>query len=290
MTTPLPTNIDETYPDGNDPNRKAHQQAHDVIHGRLNGLTAEMAEDISAALAAEREANNGLFAPVNHTQPASTITDFTEAVQDAVAALLSAGGNVTLDYDDVTGLLTITAGGGAPSALVNRRVGFWAGGAFASAMNTFSLAINTLTVRPFVVLAKNSYDALGVAVAAAATAGGQIELVVYGNNGSGGPGPLVASSGAIDSTSAGNKTVVVPAFELDEGVYWVGAISRVAACTIRGYGGIVTPFLSESVPPSSTAAFNSRSMAVAAGSPVPATFSATPSVGNAEPAVGLRYA
>lgn len=54
----------------------------------------------------------GLLRP-NHTgtQSSATISDFTEAVQDAVAALLGAGSNVTLNYDDAGNTLTVTASG-----------------------------------------------------------------------------------------------------------------------------------------------------------------------------------
>ena len=50
----------------------------------------------------------------NHTgtQLASTISDFTEASQDATAALLVAGTNVTLTYNDAGNTLTIAASGG----------------------------------------------------------------------------------------------------------------------------------------------------------------------------------
>jgi hypothetical protein len=50
----------------------------------------------------------------NHTgtQAASTVSDFSEAVDDRVAALLTAGSNVTLTYDDTAGTLTVDAAGG----------------------------------------------------------------------------------------------------------------------------------------------------------------------------------
>lgn len=50
----------------------------------------------------------------NHTgtQPSTTISDFAEAVQDAVASLLGAGSNITLTYDDENDELTITSSGG----------------------------------------------------------------------------------------------------------------------------------------------------------------------------------
>lgn len=46
------------------------------------------------------------------TQTSASIADFTEAVQDAVAAVLAQGTNVTLTYDDVANTLTVAAAGG----------------------------------------------------------------------------------------------------------------------------------------------------------------------------------
>src|SRR5574343_288891 len=40
------------------------------------------------------------------------ITDWAEAVQDTVAAMLTSGANITLTYDDAAGKVTVTAAGG----------------------------------------------------------------------------------------------------------------------------------------------------------------------------------
>lgn len=55
----------------------------------------------------------------NHTgtQPSTTISDFTEAVQDAVAGLLGAGSNVILTYNDATNSLSISATGAGGTGL-----------------------------------------------------------------------------------------------------------------------------------------------------------------------------
>lgn len=77
----------------------------------LNALNAkantlDVTAQISTASTADRSR-------ANHTgvQIAATISDFTEAVQDAVAQLLGAGSNITLNYDDAGNLLTVTAAG-----------------------------------------------------------------------------------------------------------------------------------------------------------------------------------
>jgi hypothetical protein len=51
--------------------------------------------------------------PLAHTQAASTITDFTEAVQDAVAGFLGAGSNIAVSYDDAANTFTLSAAGGS---------------------------------------------------------------------------------------------------------------------------------------------------------------------------------
>lgn len=56
-------------------------------------------------------------ADVEHTHPSTQISDFVEAVQDAVASLLAAGTNVTLNYDDDGNVLTITAASGGGGGL-----------------------------------------------------------------------------------------------------------------------------------------------------------------------------
>ena len=49
--------------------------------------------------------------PLGHAHTSAQITDFAEAAQDAVAALLAGASGVTLSYDDAANSLTITGGG-----------------------------------------------------------------------------------------------------------------------------------------------------------------------------------
>lgn len=56
------------------------------------------------------------FSPSAHTHPAADITDFAEAVDDRVAALLVAGANITLTYNDGANTLTIASTGGGGGA------------------------------------------------------------------------------------------------------------------------------------------------------------------------------
>lgn len=69
------------------------------ITGTLSSQT-----DLQAALDAK--------AASSHTHTSAAVTDFAEAVDDRVAALLTAGTNITLTYNDGAGTLTIDAAGG----------------------------------------------------------------------------------------------------------------------------------------------------------------------------------
>lgn len=68
--------------------------------------TAQAAADAAVQAASIQRANH------TGSQPSSSISDFTEAVQDAVAAFLTQGTNVTLTHNDGANTLTIDATGG----------------------------------------------------------------------------------------------------------------------------------------------------------------------------------
>ena len=59
-----------------------------------------------------RADGDGRYALASHTHTASQISDFSEAVDDRVGALLVAGSGVTLTYDDGANSLTVAASGG----------------------------------------------------------------------------------------------------------------------------------------------------------------------------------
>lgn len=62
-----------------------------------------------------------LLARSNHTgtQAASTINDLAEVTQDMVGAMIVAGSNVTVAYDDAAGTLTISASGGGGGSSID---------------------------------------------------------------------------------------------------------------------------------------------------------------------------
>lgn len=101
-------------------NAKAANMASGTIKGRASAGAGDP-EDLTAAQArailnvADGATANSTDAVLknraNHTgtQLASTISDFAEAVDDRTAALLTAGNNVTITYNDATGQIVVDA-------------------------------------------------------------------------------------------------------------------------------------------------------------------------------------
>jgi len=76
-----------------------------------NGDITLTAEDVNADVAGTAAAAQAYAIDRTHhtgVQPSSTISDFTEAAQDAIAALLQGANGLTLSYDDTANTLTIT--------------------------------------------------------------------------------------------------------------------------------------------------------------------------------------
>ncbi len=89
-----------------------------VADGTNPGLMTSANFTKLAGVATGATANSSdatLLARANHTgtQTASTISDFSEAVDDRVASLLVAGSNITLTYNDVANTLTVASSGGS---------------------------------------------------------------------------------------------------------------------------------------------------------------------------------
>ncbi len=99
-----------------------------LADGTNAGLMAPAQVTKLAGIAAGATVNSSdaaLLDRANHTgtQLAATISDFSESVDDRVAALLVAGANITLTYNDVANTLTIAAsGGGGGGATVGTAV------------------------------------------------------------------------------------------------------------------------------------------------------------------------
>lgn len=123
-----------TYPNpsfASDMATQAELNAHEADTTNIHGITDTSALVTTTALDARLSSTNATDltdggdstlhyhsadrSRSNHTgtQAASTISDFSEAVDDRVSALLTAGTNVTLTYDDTANTLTVAASGGS---------------------------------------------------------------------------------------------------------------------------------------------------------------------------------
>ena len=97
-----------------------------VAYG-TTATTAAVGNDARITGALQSTVAATTYAPIVHTHVAANITDFAEATDDRVAALLVQGANITLTYNDPANTLTIasTASGGAtlPSATTSQLYG-----------------------------------------------------------------------------------------------------------------------------------------------------------------------
>lgn len=101
-------------------------------------------------------------AATSHTHLSSQVTDFTEAVQDAVAVLLQQGTGITLAYDDAANTLTVTGtAGGAGTSTFDAEAARDALGVALVGVGVISIAVNdaadTITITS--VATQNQTDA-----------------------------------------------------------------------------------------------------------------------------------
>ncbi len=101
---------------GNRAGGPLHPDATTAVSGFLSGADKTKLNGVASGATANSP-DATLLARASHTgvQTASTISDFAETVDDRVAALLVAGTNVTLSYNDAGNALTIAAAGGGGS-------------------------------------------------------------------------------------------------------------------------------------------------------------------------------
>ncbi len=90
-----------------------HPDATTAVSGFLSGADKTKLNGVATGATANSP-DATLLARASHTgtQLAATVSDFAEAVDDRVAALLVAGANITLSYNDAGNALTIAAAGG----------------------------------------------------------------------------------------------------------------------------------------------------------------------------------
>ncbi len=119
------------------------------------------------------------FPPSAHTHPSTAITDFAEAVDDRVAALLVQGSGVTLTYDDAAGTLTIAASGasipsGEAVVTVPNNSRQWTETVAATGVTGSSRIF--LTIAPHLDADENDAEMLDVMAMSAAPGTGQITV------------------------------------------------------------------------------------------------------------------
>lgn len=103
VTVQSSTGTDAVVPAADGSNAGAMTAA---MQTKLAGIATAATANATDAALRDRSTHTG-------QQPSTSISDFTEAVQDAVAALLAQGTNVTLTYDDAGNVLTIAASSGS---------------------------------------------------------------------------------------------------------------------------------------------------------------------------------
>jgi hypothetical protein len=173
-----------------------------------------------------------------------TLTVDLEYLQDQVAAMLVAGTNVTLSYDDALGKLTVNASGGGGGganmgAHLSGRYHFnaCAGGTFNGA---FVPTVGTLYAIPFWVGATATYDRIATNIGTAGSAGAVTRLGIYNVAASGLPGTLVLDAGTVDSTTIGDKNITISQ-SLSPGVYFTVMLTNDAAVRWRAIGSAPVP-------------------------------------------------
>jgi hypothetical protein len=151
-------------------------------------------------------------ADTGHTQAASTITDFSEAVDDRVAALLVAGANVTLNYNDSAGTLTVASSGGA--GYTDEQAQDAVGGILTDSPTvdfTYDDAANTITAATKSQQSITS-DASGLKLVGDAAAPGNSQM--YGTNASGAKGWYAQPAAPVQSVAGRTGAVTLAAADI----------------------------------------------------------------------------
>jgi len=144
-----------------------HANATGSVAGFMSAADKSKLDGVASGATAN-SADATLLARGNHTgtQAASTISDFAEAVDDRVGALLVQGSNITLTYNDAAGTLTISASGGGGADP-------WTWVKLASNSTVSTTAFANVSGMSFTALANTTYlvELAGAYQAAATTTG-----------------------------------------------------------------------------------------------------------------------
>jgi hypothetical protein len=122
---------------------------------------------------------------------------------------------------DSQGGVLPSVSGGVPVLL---RAGMWTSvtGATATSIDAVH-GIGLLRLTPLPVSSSKILDGLAIEVTAAGEAGATVRLGVYGDNGGGYPGALVADLGTVAADSVGVKALAA-SISLAAGLYWIGGV------------------------------------------------------------------
>ncbi len=184
-------------------------------------------------------------APTAHTHAASDVTNFSEAVDDRVAALLTAGTNVSLSYNDAAGTLTINAtadgggGGGSSAPASGARSGYYLfPGLGIVQAQTIHLQYtwNTLLFTPWYVATPMTIDQIGFEVTSAASSGGKARVGIYSATTTWDADELIEATEEIAVDSTGVKLLSVD-IDLPAGRYIACLLQSAVdnAATVRSY-------------------------------------------------------
>lgn len=126
----------------------------------LSGLSAGTVKDALDELTILTDGLDDAKSDVGHTHSSSNITDFSEAVDDRVSALVSATGAIVKTYDDAAGALTLYAATGAFAILEDQKASGTNGGTrTAGSWETRSLNTEVWDPANLVTLATNAFTA-----------------------------------------------------------------------------------------------------------------------------------